>query len=115
MKLNPLKCAFRVGSDKFLGFMVNQRGIEANPKKIKVLLEMSSPRKPKEVMSFTNRVALLSCFVLRATDHYAPFLDVLKGSKKFEWTDKYEQAFLALKEHLGRLPLLSNPIEGEKL
>ena len=24
MKLNPLKCAFRVGSGKFLGFMVNQ-------------------------------------------------------------------------------------------
>ena len=39
---------------------------------------------------------------------------MLKGSKKFEWTDKYEQAFLALKEHLERLLLLSNPIEGEK-
>ena len=35
MKLNPLKCAFRVGSGKFLGFMVNQREIEANLEKIK--------------------------------------------------------------------------------
>ena len=33
MKLNLLKCAFRVRSAKFLGFMVNQRGIEANPKR----------------------------------------------------------------------------------
>ena len=33
MKLNPLKCAFGVESDKFLGFMVNQRGIESNPRK----------------------------------------------------------------------------------
>ena len=48
MKLTPLKCAFGVGSDKFLGFMVNQHGIEANPEKIKVLLEVSSPKKPKE-------------------------------------------------------------------
>ena len=31
MKLNPLKCAFGVGSGKFLGFMANQQGIEANP------------------------------------------------------------------------------------
>ena len=31
MKLNPLKCAFGAASGKFLGFMVNQRGIEANP------------------------------------------------------------------------------------
>ena len=33
MKLNPLKCAFGVGSEKFLNFMVNEQGIEANPKK----------------------------------------------------------------------------------
>ena len=49
MKLNPLKCAFGVGLGKFLGFMVNQRKIEANPEKIKAFLEMSSPKNPKEV------------------------------------------------------------------
>ena len=31
MKLNPSKCAFGVSFKKFLGFMVSQRGIEANP------------------------------------------------------------------------------------
>jgi hypothetical protein len=40
MKLNPSKCAFGVYSGKFLGFMVLQRGIEANPDKIKAILEM---------------------------------------------------------------------------
>ena len=34
MKLNLLKCAFGVASGKFLGYMVYQRGIEANPEKI---------------------------------------------------------------------------------
>lgn len=33
MKLNPEKCAFGVHSGKFLGFMVSERGIEANPEK----------------------------------------------------------------------------------
>ena len=28
MKLNPVKCLFRVSSGKFLGFMVSQRGIK---------------------------------------------------------------------------------------
>ena len=77
MKLNPLKCAFRVRSGKFLCFMVNQRGIEANPEKINTLLEMGSPKKPKEVLSLVERVATLSHFV-------SPFFNVLKGSKKFE-------------------------------
>ncbi|XP_074346682.1 uncharacterized protein LOC141685485 [Apium graveolens] len=37
MKLNPQKCVFGVETGKFLGFMVNHRGIEANTKKIKAL------------------------------------------------------------------------------
>ena len=43
MKLNLTKCAFRVSVEKFLGFIVNSRGIEANPDKIKVVLDMEPP------------------------------------------------------------------------
>ena len=84
MKLNPLKCAFRVSLGKFLSFMVNQRGIEVNPEKLNALLEMSSPRKPKEVMSLTGRVVALSSLVSRATDRCTSFFNMLKRSKKFE-------------------------------
>jgi len=34
MKLNTSKCVFGVASRKFLGFMVSQRGLEANPDKV---------------------------------------------------------------------------------
>ena len=40
MKLNPTKCAFGILAEKFLGFIVNNRGIEANPDKIKAELDM---------------------------------------------------------------------------
>ena len=43
MKLNPSKCVFVVSSGKFLGFMVSHRGIEANPEKIKMILNMKPP------------------------------------------------------------------------
>ena len=59
MKLNPSKCAFGVSSGKFLGFMVSRRGIEANPKKVRAILEMSSPKTIKEVQSLTGKVAAL--------------------------------------------------------
>lgn len=49
LKLNPLICAFGVTSGKFLGYIVNQHGIEENPKKVKALLNMRSPSKPKAV------------------------------------------------------------------
>ena len=83
MKLNLLKCAFRVGSGKFIGFMINHRGIKANLKKIQALIDMRSPTKTKEVQNLTRRVVALSRFISRATDKCLPFFDSLKGSKRF--------------------------------
>ena len=54
MKLNPSKCAFGLSSGKFLGFMVSHRGIEANPDKIQVILDMKPPQSVKEVQSLTE-------------------------------------------------------------
>ena len=49
MKLNLTKCVFVVASGKFLGFMVSQQGIEVNPKKVKAIIEVKSPKQMKEV------------------------------------------------------------------
>ena len=75
MKLNPSNYAFRVSSGKFLGFMVSQRGIEANPDKIQA-------RNVKEVQSLTRQIVALNRFVSKATDKCLPFFKVLK--KAFE-------------------------------
>ena len=48
MKLNPSKCAFGVSSGKFLGFMVSQRGIEANPRKSRPSLKCLYPGRSKK-------------------------------------------------------------------
>ena len=53
MKLNLAKCAFGVSAGRFLGFIVNNRGIEANPDKIKAVLDMPSPTGMKEVQHLT--------------------------------------------------------------
>ena len=57
MKLNPAKCAFGVSSGKFLGFIVNNRGIEANLNKIKAVFDMPPPSNIKEVKRLTGRIA----------------------------------------------------------
>ncbi|KAL5564424.1 hypothetical protein UlMin_027588 [Ulmus minor] len=100
---------------KFLGFMVNHRGIEANPAKIQALLDMESPRKVKEVQSLTGRVAALNRFISRATDKCQPFFRALRKGKDFLWTAECEQSFQELKTYLGRPPLLSKPQERESL
>ena len=74
MKLNPVKCAFGVSAGKFLGFIVNNRGIEANPDKIKAVLDMPSPSIIKEVQRLIGRIAALSRFVSRASDKVSALL-----------------------------------------
>ena len=49
MKLNPLKCAFGVSAGKFLGFMVTQRGIEANSIQLRAVIESQTPTSRKRV------------------------------------------------------------------
>ena len=39
-KLNPKKCIFGVPKGKLLGFIIFEQGIEANPKKITVILNL---------------------------------------------------------------------------
>lgn len=68
MKLNPKICAFRVCSEKFMGFIVSHRGIKANPEHISAITEMKSPRTIKEVQSLTRKQAALNRFILGATD-----------------------------------------------
>ena len=53
MKLNPAKCIFVVASGKFLGFMVSQQSIKANPDKVEAIIEVKSPKIVKEVQSLT--------------------------------------------------------------
>lgn len=38
MRLNPVKCAFGISAEKFLGFMVSQRGIEVNLEKVEAIM-----------------------------------------------------------------------------
>ena len=49
MKLNPTKCTFGVREGMFLGYIINQRDVEANPDKIKALLGLRSPKTKEEV------------------------------------------------------------------
>ncbi|KAL2243298.1 UNVERIFIED_CONTAM: hypothetical protein Sindi_0447800 [Sesamum indicum] len=52
MKLNPDKCTFGVGGDKFFRYMVSKRGIEANPEKIQAIMSLCSPTTVNEVQKY---------------------------------------------------------------
>ena len=78
MMLNPSKCIFGVSLDKFIGFLVTKRGIEANLDQIYALLSISLPRNVHEVQKLTGRVAVLNRFVSKSTDKCLPLFKILR-------------------------------------
>ncbi|KAM2220885.1 hypothetical protein ACFX1S_020029 [Malus domestica] len=113
MRLNPNKCAFGIGSGKFLGFTISQRGIEANPEKIKAILDMKEPVTSKDIQSLTGKVAALTRFISKATDRCAHFYKAFMGSKKYiTWIGECAEAFKNLKDYMSKAHLLSKPENG---
>ena len=84
MKLNPLKCVFLVSSGNFLGFMVTQRGIEANSIQLKAIMDSQAPTYRKGVQQLTGRLAALGRFISCFTDLLRPFFITLRGAKTTE-------------------------------
>ncbi|XP_004301757.1 PREDICTED: uncharacterized protein LOC101307997 [Fragaria vesca subsp. vesca] len=78
MRLNPQKCILAVSGGKFLGFMVSERGIKANPKKVQAILDMTVLKTWNEVQCLMGRLVALARFISRFTDKCNPFFQLLK-------------------------------------
>ncbi|XP_065050377.1 uncharacterized protein LOC135680425 [Musa acuminata AAA Group] len=108
-------CAFGVTSGKFLGFIVHERGIDANPEKVQAIINMQSPRTVKDLQRLNGRLVALSRFLARSGDRCLPFFKALKSPKSFQWTSECEEAFKQIKQHMASLPRLASVSPGEKL
>src|SRR5262249_47336376 len=122
LKLNPAKCAFGVQSGKFLGYLVTQRGIEANPEKIQAIINLERPRGKQDLQSLAGRVAALGCFMSRSAERCLPFFKALRRKNTsvgqavdFEWTVECQASFDELKKYISSPPVLSKPVNGEVL
>jgi hypothetical protein len=114
-KLNPTKCIFGVPSGKLLGFIVSNRGIEANPVKIMTITNMEAPATIKDVQKLTGCMATLNRFISRLGERGLPFFKLLKCQDKFQWTEEAERAVQDLKHHLQSPSVLTAPLPGEDL
>jgi hypothetical protein len=83
VKLNPEKCVFGVPRGMLLGYIVSQRGIEANPEKVTTLERMGPIRDLKGVQKVLGCLAALSCFISRLGEKGLPLYQLLKKHERF--------------------------------
>ena len=98
-----------------LGFIVSERGIEANPEKVSAVTNMGPIRDLKGVQRVMGCLAALSRFISRLGEKGLPLYRLLRKSKRFSWTTEAEEALARLKALLTNPPVLVPPTEGEHL
>jgi hypothetical protein len=92
VKLNPEKCVFRVPRGMLLGFIVSERGIEANSEKIAAITNMWPIKDLKGVQRVMGCLAALSRFISRLGEKGLPLYRILRKAKCFTWTPEAKEA-----------------------
>ena len=98
MMLNPTKCVFGVPAGKLLAFLVSERGIEANPEKIKAITSLAKPACINDFQHLAGRIVALSWSISHLGEKAIPLYQMMKKTDHFVWSDAADQAFEALKE-----------------
>jgi hypothetical protein len=115
IKLNLEKCVFGIPRGMLLGFIVFERGIEANLKKIAAITKMRHIQDLKGVQRVTGCLAALSRFISRLGEKALPLYRLLKKSEHYSWTLEAEEALTRLKAMLSKPPILIPLATGESL
>jgi hypothetical protein len=95
VKLNPEKCVFGVPRGMLLGYIISQRGIEANPEKVAALERMGPIRDLKGVQRVLGCLAALSRFISRLGEKGLPLYRLLKKHERFSWTTEAQGRLLS--------------------
>jgi len=104
-----------VPAGKLLGFLVSNRGIEANPENIKAITSLAKPACVNDVQRLVGRIAALSWFISRLGEKAIPLYQMMKKIDHFVWSDATNQAFEDLKKQLAEPTRLATPIDKEPL
>jgi len=102
------KCRFGVVEIDYLGHLISQDGVKADPKKIESMLKWSIPSTIKSLRGFLGLTGYYRKFIRRYGMIAAPLTDLLKKNS-FQWTDQATEAFTKLKQAVTNPPVLRLP------
>ena len=81
--LNGEKCEFKKKSVKFLGHIIDEHGVRADPNKVKAITELKPPENISEVRRFLGMINQLSNFSENLALKTKPICELLE--KRNEW------------------------------
>ena len=100
--LNPEKCEFSQKTVKFLGNIIDENGIRADPAKTSAIREMKPPNNFSELRRFMGMVNQLGRFSENLATLTQPLRELLSKKHTWLWGPSQERAFTQVKDDLSK-------------
>ena len=86
-------------SVRFLGFILDEEGIKADPEHLMKIRDFPLPNSKQQLQAFLGVCGFYRRFSVRHANYVDPFRDLLRSEKQWIWTDSHICAFEALKQN----------------
>jgi hypothetical protein len=103
------KCDFWLREIKILGHTISQDGVSVDPEKVQEVMDWKPPTSVRQIRGFLGLVGYYRRFIPDFSRIAKPMTELLKKGVKYEWIQKCEDAFHALRQHLTTAPVLAQP------
>ena len=87
-------------------------GVSVDPKKVKAVMSWERPKSVFEMRSFMGLAGYYRRFIEDFSRLTTPMTRLTQKEVKFDWDDRYEEAFQELKRRLTSAPILIVPDRG---
>ena len=111
IKVKVSKCDWFKDEVRFLGHIINRKGIRKSPEFVDKVMKVEKPRTVKQLRKFVGLINFQRKFIKNCSLLTRPLTECIsgKGSQKISWTPEMEQVFLKLKEAVCEDVMLTYP------
>ena len=109
LKLKAKKCHLFRRQVAYLGHLVSEEGVAADPEKLKAVREWPRPRAVSDVRSFVGLCSYYRRFIPDFATVAKPLICLTEKYRQFKWGRAQEEAWLEMKRRLITAPVLAYP------
>lgn len=107
--INLEKSKFCCSEVKYLGFVVNENGLQVDPDKIQPVINYPVPTNLKDLRKLIGMGSWYRRFIPNFSTVMEPLNKLLRKNEPWKWTEEQELAFLELRTRLTTAPTLTRP------
>ncbi|GFS10775.1 Pol polyprotein [Elysia marginata] len=108
------KCKFSKDEIKFLGHIIDSRGIRADLQKVEAIINFPAPNNITELQRFLGMINQLAKFTPDITSRTEPLRQLLKQDSLWPWDHPQDESFQAIKKILSSSPVLAHYCVGRE-